>query len=112
MPRYPNLFSLAFVNRKSNVAYCDLGNETYALALDLVWPGCFDSWHITNVGTKGDIVQALFGWCFLARKGDLSLASESQFVLAQSFARHLEFVAVYVYRHHDYHAHYDNSKAS
>ena len=88
----------------------DFANKTYALVMDMVWPG-HELWRRSEKG-KGDVIEAMLGWGFLMRK--MSRATLEDMLGwapltddAERICRHLEIVIFFVYTHYEfYSAHY------
>ena len=81
------------------VQYVDFANDTYALVLDMVWPGPEIQILKRSREGKGDIIEAILGWAFLMR-----MAGRDG--LAERICRHLEIVIFFVYRNYEFYSAY------
>ena len=85
--------SFLWLDTEAGMGYIDVMNYNYSLVLDWIWPGALASVNITNIKTKGDIVEGLLGWYFLRQKSGLGCSA-----LATQSVLDLDCVLWWVYR--------------
>ena len=102
---FPGFFPITFCDEDTHVSYSDVTNKTYSIVFNMLWPTLKDyGW---SPETKGDVIEALLGWCFLRRRR-FDGARDDDF--CEKCRRYLEFISVYV--HANWQWYYDSCYAN
>ena len=80
-----------WLDQECGMGYIDPGNAIYSFVLASIWPGL----SFSNIGTRGDIVEALLGWSFLS----LIMRCQPRTNKSVEFVLDLDRVLWYVWTH-------------
>ena len=59
----------AYICEFTSIPYLDCGNRIYKMVLTTLWPEAKEELQLTNEGTIGDLLEALFGYVWLTTQG-------------------------------------------